>query len=136
MGGPIQEQLLTAHGAVPVAAPGLKAYEMLESGVIDGSLHPMESIVNFRPEESLKNHTIFPNGFYDASLFVSMNGAKWDGLGQVDQTAIEAIIGETLSAEWGRSFDIQSPAATEKMAAGGHYSAEAPPEPITVVDGI
>ena len=36
MGGPIQEQLLTSLSAVPVAAPATKAYEMLDSGVIDG----------------------------------------------------------------------------------------------------
>jgi TRAP-type C4-dicarboxylate transport system substrate-binding protein len=136
MGGPIQEKLLTALGAVPVAAPATKAYEMLESGVIDGSLHTMESVVNFRLEDSLTHHTIFPNGFYDATFFVIMNGAKWDGLSDHDKTAIEGIIGETLSAEWGKNFDVQNPAATEKLSAAGHDIVEASPELITVVDTI
>ncbi|MDX5401243.1 MAG: TRAP transporter substrate-binding protein [Rhodobacterales bacterium] len=136
MGGPIQEKLLTALGAVPVAAPATKAYEMLESGVIDGSLHTMESVVNFRLEDSLKHHTIFPNGFYDATFFVIMNGAKWDGLSDQDKAAIEAIIGENLSAAWGRNFDVQNPAATEKLGAAGHEIVEASPELIATVDGI
>ena len=52
MGGPIQKRMLEALGVVPVAAPAPKAYELLQSGVIDGSLHSMESVVNFRLEES------------------------------------------------------------------------------------
>ena len=136
MGGPIQEKLLTALGAVPVAAPTTKAYEMLESGVIDGSLHTMESVVNFRLEDSLKHHTIFPNGFYDATFFVIMNGARWDGLSDQDKAAIEGIIGEGLSAQWGRNFDVQNPAATGKLRAAGHDIAEASPELIAAVDTI
>lgn len=136
MGGPIQEQLLTSLGAVPVAAPATKAYEMLESGVIDGSLHTMESVVNFRLEDSLGYHTVFPNGFYDATFFVIMNGAKWDGLSDEDKAAIEGIIGEELSAEWGRNFDVQNPAAVESLAASGHEIVEASPELIAAVDTI
>ncbi|WP_425102421.1 TRAP transporter substrate-binding protein [Tropicibacter sp. S64] len=136
MGGPIQEKLLTALGAVPVAAPATKAYEMLESGVIDGSLHTMESVVNFRLEDSLKYHTIFPNGFYDATFFVAMNGAKWDGLAEADKAAIEAIIGEPLSAAWGRNFDAQNPAAMGKLEADGHDIEQASPELIAAVDAI
>lgn len=136
MGGPIQEQLLTKLGAVPVAAPATKAYEMLESGVIDGSLHTMESVVNFRLEDSLKHHTIFPNGFYDATFFVIMNGAKWDRLSDADKAAIEAVTGEALSAAWGKNFDHQNPAALEKLAAEGHEIAEAAPELINAVNSI
>ena len=136
MGGPIQEKLLTSLGAVPVAAPATKAYEMLESGVIDGSLHTMESVVNFRLEDSLEHHTIFPNGFYDATFFVVMNGAKWDGLSDEDKAAIEGIIGEELSAAWGKNFDMQSPGAIEKLSAAGHDIVEASPELIAAVDTI
>jgi TRAP-type transport system periplasmic protein len=136
MGGPIQEKLLTSLGAVPVAAPATKAYEMLESGVIDGSLHTMESVVNFRLEDSLKHHTIFPDGFYDAAFFVIMNGAKWEALGEQDKVAIEGIIGETLSAAWGRNFDIHNPAAIEKLGAAGHEIVAASPDLIARVNGI
>jgi TRAP-type transport system periplasmic protein len=136
MGGPIQEKLLSSLGAVPVAAPATKAYEMLESGVIDGSLHTMESVVNFRLEGVLKHHTVFPKGFYDATFFVAMNGAKWNGLSDQDKTAIEGIIGEQLSAAWGRNFDTQNPAGAEKLAAAGHVIVEASPELIAAVDAI
>jgi TRAP-type C4-dicarboxylate transport system substrate-binding protein len=136
MGGPIQEKLLTSLGAVPVAAPAPKAYEMLESGVIDGSLHTMESVVNFRLEESLTHHTIFPEGFYDATFFIAMNGAKWDGLSDQDKAAIDGITGEVLSAEWGKQFDLQNPAATEKLTAAGHSFVDASDALQAAVDDI
>ncbi len=136
MGGPIQEQLLTSLSAVPVAAPATKAYEMLDSGVIDGSLHTMESVVNFRLDESLKHHTIFPNGFYDATFFVAMNGARWDGLSQADKDAISTISGEALSAAWGAQFDIQNASAFEKLGAAGHDIVDASPELIGAVEAI
>ena len=96
----------------------------------------MESVVNFRLEDSLEHHTIFPNGFYDATFFVIMNGAKWDGLSDQDKAAVEGIIGETLSAKWGENFDVQNPAATEKLSAAGHDIVEASPELIAAVDTI
>lgn len=136
MGGPIQEQILTSLGAVPVAAPATKAYEMLDSGVIDGSLHTMESIVNFRLDESLTHHTIFPSGFYDATFFIAMNGAKWDALSQADKDAIGSISGEALSSAWGKQFDIQNAAAFDRLGAAGHQIVDASPELIGAVDAI
>lgn len=136
MGGPIQEQLLTSMGSVPVAAPATKAYEMLESGVVDGSLNSLESIVNFRLEESLGHHTIFPNGFYDATFFIAMNEGKWTGLSDADKAAIDGIVGEELSAIWGAQFAAQNDAALEKMKAAGHDVVDASPELIAAVDAI
>ena len=120
MGGPIQERLLSSLGAVPVAAPATKAYELLESGVVDASLHTMESVVNFRLEDSLTHHTVFPDGLYDAAFFVAMNEGRWTRLSDADRAAIESITGEALSAAWGESFDIQHPAAVARLEEKGH----------------
>lgn len=136
MGGPIQERMLTALGAVPVAAPATRAYEMLESGVIDGSLHSVESVMNFRLEGVLTHHTIFPNGFYDATFFVAMNEARWNRLSEADRDAITAITGEVLSAAWGRNFDQQHPVAVEKLTAAGNSFTDASEELIGAVNAI
>ncbi|TVP70825.1 MAG: ABC transporter substrate-binding protein [Rhodobacteraceae bacterium] len=136
MGGPIQERMLTALGAVPVAAPATRAYEMLESGVIDGSLHPVESVMNFRLEGVLTHHTIFPNGFYDATFFVAMNEARWNRLSEADRDAIAGITGEMLSAAWGRNFDQQHPVAVEKLTTAGNSFTEASEELIGAVNAI
>jgi TRAP-type C4-dicarboxylate transport system substrate-binding protein len=120
MGGPIQKRLLEDLGAVPVAGPGPKAYELLESGVVDASLHSLESVINFRVEDKLKHHTIIPGGFYDASFFVAINEGKWAKLSEADRKAIMGVSGEHLSRLWGQRFDAQNKAAEAKMRAEGH----------------
>lgn len=120
MGGPIQKRLLEELGAVPVSAPATKAYEMLEGGAIDASLHPIESVVNFRLDGKLKQHSIVPDGLYDAAFFLVMNEAKFKALPAAEQQAIMKVSGEALSRRWGKAFDEQNKAAEAKMRAEGH----------------
>ncbi len=124
MGGPIQKRLLETLGAIPVSAPATKAYELLEGGVIDASLHPLESVVNFRLDGKLKNHTIIPGGLYDATFFIAMNEAKFKSLSAADQQAIMKVSGEMLSRRWGQVFDQQNKAAEAKLRAEGHAFAQ------------
>ncbi|MFM2058049.1 MAG: hypothetical protein RLY71_2434 [Pseudomonadota bacterium] len=120
MGGPIQKRLIEELGAVPVSAPATKAYELLEGGVIDASLHGLESVVNFRLDGKLKYHTMVPDGLYDATFFVVMNEGKFKNLSAADQLAIMKVSGEMLSRHWGQEFDKQSAAAEAKMRSDGH----------------
>jgi TRAP-type transport system periplasmic protein len=120
MGGPIQKRILEDLGAIPVAQPATKAYELLQGGVVDASLHGLESVVNFRLDGLLKHHTIIPEGLYDASFFVAMNECKWNKLSAADQQAIMKISGEMLSRRWGQAFDQQAKSAEAKMRAEGH----------------
>ncbi|MDP1893753.1 MAG: TRAP transporter substrate-binding protein [Hydrogenophaga sp.] len=124
MGGPIQKRLLEDLGAIPVAGPGTKAYELLEGGVIDASLHALESVVNFRLDGKLKNHTIIPGGLYDAAFFIGINDGKFKSLSAADQQAILKVSGEVLSRRWGQSFDKQNKAAETTLRANGHKFAQ------------
>ena len=124
MGGPIQKRLLEDLGAIPVEGPGPKAYEMLQGGVIDASLHPIESVVNFRLDGLLKNHTIIPKGLYDATFFVVMNEGKFKKLSAADQAAVMKVSGEMLARRWGQEFDKQDVSAEAKMRAAGNNFAE------------
>lgn len=125
MGGPIQKRLLEELGAVPVAAPATKAYELLEGGVIDASLHGMESVVNFRLDGKLKYHTIVPEGLYDATFFIAVNEGKWNSLSAEDRAAVMKVSGEALSRRWGQEFDKQMTSAIAKMRAEGHVFGDA-----------
>lgn len=124
MGGPIQKRLLETLGAIPVSAPATKAYELLEGGVIDASLHPLESVVNFRLDGKLQNHTIIPGGLYDATFFIAMNEGKFKRLSAADQQAIMKVSGEALARRWGQDFDRQNKAAEAKLRADGHKFAQ------------
>jgi TRAP-type C4-dicarboxylate transport system substrate-binding protein len=124
MGGPIQKRILEDLGAVPVSGPATKAYELLEGGVIDASLHGIESVVNFRLDGKLKNHTIIPGGLYDGTFFVVMNEGKFNKLSAADQAAIRKVSGEMLARRWGNEWDKQTKAADAKLRADGHKFAE------------
>ncbi|WP_432695327.1 TRAP transporter substrate-binding protein [Marinobacterium sp. YM272] len=120
MGGPIQKRLLSDLGAVPIAAPATKAYELLESGVIDASLNPLESVVNFRIAEMLPHHTMIPGGFYDATFFFVMNEKKWKKLSEADREAIMSVSGEMFARLWGGEFDRENQAARAELEEAGH----------------
>lgn len=127
MGGPIQKRLLEDLGAIPVEGPGTKAYELLQGGVIDASLHALESVVNFRLDGLLKNHTIIPGGLYDASFFIVMNEGKFKSLSAADQQAVMKVSGEALSRHWGQQFNKQNKAAEAKLRTDGHKFAQPNP---------
>ena len=133
MGGPIQKRLLEDLGAVPVSGPATKAYELLEGGVIDASLHALESVVNFRLDGKLKNHTLIPGGLYDATFFIGINEGKFKSLSAADQQAIMKVSGEALSRRWGQGFDKENKAADAKLRANGHKFATPSP---TLLDNI
>ncbi|MFN3276579.1 MAG: TRAP transporter substrate-binding protein [Paracoccus sp. (in: a-proteobacteria)] len=120
MGNPLQKTLLEAMGAVPVAAPATKAYELIDSGVIDASLHPVESVLGFGLAEALPYTTDVEGGFYDAMFFLTINDRAWQGIDAADRAAITAISGEVLSGGWGAFWDRENAAAREVLAASGH----------------
>ncbi len=136
MGGPIQKRLLESLGAVPVAAPGPRAYELLEGGAIDASLHSIESVINFRVDSKLFHHTLVPESLYDATFFVAMNERKWQRLSEADREAIMKVSGERLSRNWGRAFDQQSVAAKQKMRNEGHVFAPVSDEVMAVIRSV
>lgn len=128
MGGPIQRELLEALGAVPVAAPATRGYELLESRVIDGSMHPLESVVAFRLENQLRHHTLFPGGFYDGTFFIGMNERRWNALSEADRQAIMGVSGAHLARLWGERFHAYNQAAEEtlrELGNGFHEPSEA-----------
>lgn len=136
IGGPIQTRIMASLGAVPVAAPPTKAYELLEGGVIDASLHSVESVMNFRLEGSLTHHTVIPGGLYDSTFFIAMNEAKWLSLSEADRAAIAAVSGEALSRAWGQQFNAQHDKAMELFTESGHQFHDPSPELMAAVTAV
>lgn len=140
MGGPIQKRLLEEMGAIPIAAPGPQVYDLLQSGVVDGSLNPIESVINFRAADLLKHHTLVPEGFYDATFFLAINESKWNKLSEADRKAIMTVSGEHFSRLWGKVYDEQTRAALVTLKENGHKFNTPSPELMAkikqVSDGI
>ena len=136
MGGPIQKRLLEEMGAVPIAAPAPQVYELVENGVVDGSLNPIESVINFRAADMLKHHTLVPGGFYDATFFLAMNEGTWNKLSEADKKAIMSVSGEHFSRLWGSEYDRQTEMALKELKEQNHQFNTPSPELMANIEEV
>jgi TRAP-type C4-dicarboxylate transport system substrate-binding protein len=130
---PSATQALSLLGAVPVNKPVSETYELMSSGVLDGTLMPPESIPAFKLTDLVSYATIVPGAIYNTVLVLGINEGKWNSLRPEDREAIMSISGEAFAArigkayakgdrdafdqlrKLGKSVETLSPAAVEEM---------------------
>jgi len=127
VGGGISEELGRALGASPFVKPAPESYELLSSGVADGTFFPLESIKSFKLDKVVKYATFFPGGFYGSAFGFFMNEDKWNKLSKADQDAILSISGEKLARLAGKSWDAADKEGLEAMKAAGVQITNASP---------
>jgi TRAP-type C4-dicarboxylate transport system substrate-binding protein len=127
-GGGIAEEMARALGASAFVKPAPESYELLSSGVADGTFFPLESIISFKLGSVVKYATLFPGGFYCSSFGFFMNEDKWNKLSKKDQDAIESVSGEPLALLAGKAWDTTDAAALEEMKRVGIQISTASPE--------
>ena len=127
-GGGIAEEMARALGASAFVKPAPESYELLSSGVADGTFFPLESIISFKLDSVIKYATLFPGGFYSSSFGFFMNEDKWDKLSKQDQDAIMSVSGEPLARLAGKAWDATDATALERMKQVGIQITEASPE--------
>ena len=127
-GGGIAEEMARALGASAFVKPAPESYELLSSGVADGTFFPLESIISFKLSSVIKYATLFPGGFYSSSFGFFMNEGKWNKLSKQDQDAIASVSGEALAVLAGKAWDATDAAALEEMKRVGIQISTAPPE--------
>src|SRR5437764_3105872 len=127
-GGGIAEEMARALGASAFVKPAPESYELLSSGVADGTFFPLESIISFKLDSVIKYATLFPGGFYSSSFGFFMNEDKWNKLSKQDRDAIMSVSGEALAQLAGKAWDATDAAALERMKQVGIQITEASPE--------
>ena len=127
-GGGIAEEMARALGASAFVKPAPESYELLSSGVADGTFFPLESIISFKLSSVIKYATLFPGGFYSSSFGVFMNEDRWNKLSKQDQDAIMSVSGEPLARLAGNAWDTTDKAALEEMKRANIQVSEASPE--------
>ena len=127
-GGGISEEMARALGASAFVKPAPESYELLSSGVADGTFFPLESINSFKLGSVVKFATLFPGGFYGSAFGFFMNEEKWNKLSKQDQDAITSVSGEALARLAGKAWDAADRAALEEMKRVGIQITEASPE--------
>src|SRR5215510_13447497 len=127
-GGGVAEEMARALGASAFVKPAPESYELLSSGVADGTFFPLESIISFKLGSVIKYATLFPGGFYGSAFGFFMNEERWNKLSKEDQEAIMSVSGEALARLAGKAWDAADRAAYEEMKKVGIQITEASPE--------
>jgi TRAP-type C4-dicarboxylate transport system substrate-binding protein len=127
-GGGISEEMARALGASAFVKPAPESYELLSSGVADGTFFPTESIISFKLGPVIKYATLFPGGFYSSAFGFFMNEDKWNKLSKEDQDAITSVSGEELARLAGKAWDEADKAGIDEMRKIGVRIDEASPE--------
>nr|WP_321513683.1 TRAP transporter substrate-binding protein [uncultured Pseudodesulfovibrio sp.] len=84
-------KLVNALGGTPVAKPMPENYQLLQKGVVDGSMHPIESNKSFKLGEVCKYGTDSFSVAYTTVFFIVMNKDKWAAIDADSQKIIREI---------------------------------------------
>lgn len=114
-------EVATALGGTPVPKPMPETYEMLQKGVVDGALYPIESDKGWKLGEVTKYCTLDFGAAYTTGFYVVMNKDKWKSLPPDIQKVIMQI-----NAEWivkhGQAWDDSDEEGKQFfLSKGGQY---------------
>ncbi|MBT9467058.1 TRAP transporter substrate-binding protein [Hydrogenophaga sp.] len=98
------------------AAP--ESFELLSTGVMDGTFFPDESIASFKLS-MIKHATDFPGGLYNTSFVFMMNPAKYNALSAQDKAVVDKLSGEPAARLFGGGWDKVDAASRELQKSQG-----------------
>jgi len=98
------------------AAP--ESFELLSTGVMDGTFFPDESITSFKLS-MIKHATTFPGGLYNTSFVFMMNQDKYNKLSAQDKAVIDKLSGEHAARLFGEGWDRMDAASRDNQKAQG-----------------
>jgi TRAP-type C4-dicarboxylate transport system substrate-binding protein len=97
-------EVAEALGGTPVPKPMPETYEMLQKGVVDGALYPLEAAKGWKLGEVTKYCTLDYAAAYTTGFYVVMNKEKWNALPPDIQKIIAAINKEWV-VKHGKAWD-------------------------------
>src|SRR5205823_3458058 len=119
VGGGMVNEMVKALGMNATLKPATENYELLSSGVMDGTLLPSESAESFKIDKLIKYVTTFPGGLYNTSFVFMMNQGKYDKLSPDEKKAVDAASHETAARIFGRNWEKVDRRAMALMQANG-----------------
>jgi TRAP-type transport system periplasmic protein len=105
VGGGMVNEISKALGMNVTLKPAPESYELLSTGVMDGTLFPAESVESFKIDKVVKFGTTFPGGLYNTSFLFMMNQAKYDALAPDVKKAVDELSGEFAARLLGKGWD-------------------------------
>jgi len=133
VGGGMVNEISKSMGMNVTLKPAPESYELLSTGVMDGTLFPAESVESFKIDKVVKYATAFPGGLYNTSFVFMMNQAKYDALPADVKKAVDELSGEFAARMIGKGWDKVDRRGMAFMQAAGVQFAQADPAFVKVV---
>lgn len=108
---------LNAMGAVAVSKSPSEIYELVSTGILDGTLLSREGVVSFNLVDILNNLTVIPGGIYNSAFVLAVNDDKWSSISPKDRDTISRLSGEAIATAVGKSYSKADSEALEVMKA-------------------
>jgi len=105
VGGGMVNEISKALGMNVTLKPAPESYELLSTGVMDGTLFPAESVESFKIDKTVKYATTFPGGLYNTAFVFMMNPATYDKLPADVKKAVDELSGEGAARMFGLGWD-------------------------------
>ena len=123
IGGGMVNGISKALGMNVTLKPAPESYELLSTGVMDGTLFPAESVESFKIDKVIKYATTFPGGLYNTAFVFMMNQAKYDSLPPDVKKVVDEMSGEFAARMIGKGWDkVDRRGMAFMQAAGVQFS--------------
>lgn len=119
VGGGMVNEISKTLGMNVTLKPAPESFELLSSGVMDGTLFPAESVEAFKIDKIVKHATSFPGGLYNTSFVLMMNVDKYNKLAADEKRAVDKVSGEFAARLFGRNWDSQDRKGLAYMQVSG-----------------
>jgi TRAP-type transport system periplasmic protein len=124
VGGGMVNEISKALGINATLKPAPESYELLSTGVMDGTLFPAESVESFKLDKIVRHATRFPGGLYNTSFVFMMNPATYDKLPADVKKVVDELSGEFAARLFGRGWDkVDRRGMAFMQAAGVQFTA-------------
>ncbi|MFV0383351.1 TRAP transporter substrate-binding protein [Paracoccus sp. (in: a-proteobacteria)] len=114
--GSIAADAMEALGATPVQMPMTQVYNGLQTGLIDGAISGVSTLIDFKLDEVSDTLTIGAN-LGRLTFYTVMSKQVYDGLSDSEKAAVDAVAGMELSKSAEEAWLITADAALEAARA-------------------
>lgn len=98
-------KMVTEFGAVVVSVPGVKMFNVVSKGIVNGKVTSPYTMRAFKTMPYIKHATYVPGGLHAVTFSLLLNQKKWKRLSKADKAAIDSVSGERVAVNAGRKTD-------------------------------
>ncbi len=104
-GGGMLSDIARVLGMNVTSKPATESYELMSTGVLDGTVLTTESIDSMKLDKVVRYVTTFPGGLYNSTFAFIMNPGAYERLPPEGKKAVDELSGEPAAQMFGRGFD-------------------------------